>query len=185
MPFVRQTLLIKNEIGEDVMSAAIDANGVSMEMEEGTDQYLTFMLGDEEYGVDILRVQEIRGWDGATSIPNAPDYVLGVVNLRGVVVPIFDLRKRFNLDKAEFNSETVTVVVKVQNEKSERTIGMVVDAVSDVYNITADAINSTPEVGGSVSMEFIKGLATINNEMIILLNIDELINVGVLEDIQK
>ena len=135
--------------------------------------------------VSISCVQEIRGWDGATSIPNAPDYVLGVVNLRGVVVPIFDLRKRFNLDKAEFNSETVTVVVKVQNEKSERTIGMVVDAVSDVYNITADTINSTPEVGGSVSMEFIKGLATINDEMIILLNIDELINVGVLEDIRK
>lgn len=167
------------------MSAAIDVNGVSMEMEAGTDQYLTFMLADEEYGVDILRVQEIRGWDGATAIPNAPDYVLGVVNLRGVVVPIFDLRKRFNLDKAEFTSETVTVVVKVEHEKGERTIGMVVDGVSDVYNITAENINDAPDVGGSVSMEFIKGLATVNNEMIILLDIDELINVGVLEDIKK
>ena len=167
------------------MNTAIDANSVSMEMEDGTDQYLTFMLSDEEYGVDILRVQEIRGWDGATAIPNAPDYVLGVVNLRGVVVPIFDLRKRFNLDNAEFTPETVTVVVKVAHEKGERTIGMVVDAVSDVYNITAENINAAPDVGGSVSMEFIKGLATINNEMIILLDIDELINVGVLEDIQK
>lgn len=167
------------------MNTAIDSNGVSMEMEDGTDQYLTFMLSDEEYGVDILRVQEIRGWDGATAIPNAPDYVLGVVNLRGVVVPIFDLRKRFNLDNAEFTPETVTVVVKVAHEKGERTIGMVVDAVSDVYNITAENINAAPDVGGSVNMEFIKGLATINNEMIILLDIDELINVGVLEDIQK
>ena len=165
------------------MSAAIDVNGVSMEMEEGTEQYLTFMLSNEEYGVDILRVQEIRGWDGATAIPNAPDFVLGVVNLRGVVVPIFDLRKRFNLASAEFNDETVTVVVKVQHEKGERTIGMVVDAVSDVYNIISDNINSAPEVGGSVSMEFIKGLATINDKMIILLNIDELINIGVLEEI--
>lgn len=167
------------------MSAAIDMNGTSMEMEAGTDQYLTFMLADEEYGVDILRVQEIRGWDGATAIPNAPEYVLGVVNLRGVVVPIFDLRKRFNLDNADFNSETVTVVVKVQHEKGDRTIGMVVDGVSDVYNITAENINAAPEVGSSVSMEFIKGLATVNNEMIILLDVDELINVGVLEEIRS
>lgn len=166
------------------MSAAIDMNSNSMEIEAGTDQYLTFMLADEEYGVDILRVQEIRGWDGATAIPNAPDYVLGVVNLRGVVVPIFDLRKRFNLDNSDFNSETVTVVVKIHHEKGERTIGMVVDAVSDVYNITAENVNSAPEVGASVSMEFIKGLATINNEMIILLDVDELINVGVLQEIQ-
>ena len=166
------------------MNAAIDVNGTSMEMEAGTDQYLTFMLADEEYGVDILRVQEIRGWDSATAIPNAPDYVLGVVNLRGVVVPIFDLRKRFNLDNAEFTSETVIVVVKVEHEKGERTIGMVVDGVSDVYNITAENVNSAPDVGGSVNMEFIKGLATINDEMIILLDVDELINVGVLEGIQ-
>lgn len=167
------------------MNAAIDVNGTSMKMEAGTDQYLTFMLADEEYGVNILRVQEIRGWDTATSIPNAPDYVLGVVNLRGVVVPIFDLRKRFHLDKAEFNAETVIVVVKVVHDKGERTIGMVVDAVSDVYNIAADNINDAPDVGSSVSMEFIKGLATINDEMIILLNIDELINVGVLEGIEQ
>ena len=166
------------------MSAAIDANGASMEIEAGTDQFLTFMLADEEYGVDILRVQEIRGWDSATAIPNAPDYVLGVVNLRGVVVPIFDLRKRFNLEKAEFNAETVIVVVKIVHDNGERTIGMVVDAVSDVYNITADNINDAPEVGVSVNMEFIRGLATINNKMIILLNIDELINVGVHEGIE-
>lgn len=166
------------------MNAAIDVNSTSMEMEDGTDQYLTFMLADEEYGVDILRVQEIRGWDSATAIPNAPDYVLGVVNLRGVVVPIFDLRKRFHLDNAEFNAETVIVVVKVEHDKGERTIGMVVDAVSDVYNITADNINDAPEVGSSVNMEFIKGLATIDNEMIILLDVDELINVGVLEAIE-
>lgn len=165
------------------MNAAIDVNGTSMEIEAGTDQYLTFMLADEEYGVDILRVQEIRGWDSATTIPNAPDYVLGVVNLRGVVVPIFDLRKRFNLENVEFTAETVTVVVKVQHDKGERTIGMVVDAVSDVYNITAENINSAPDVGSSVNMEFIKGLATINDKMIILLDVDELINVGVLEDI--
>lgn len=167
------------------MNTAIDVNANSMEMEAGIDQYLTFMLGDEEYGVDILRVQEIRGWDSATSIPNTPDYVLGVVNLRGVVVPIFDLRKRFNLENADFTSETVTVVVKVQHAKGERTIGMVVDAVSDVYNITEENINSAPEVGGSVNMEFIKGLATVNEAMVILLDVDELINAGILDDIKS
>ena len=165
------------------MSAAVEVSSVSMEMDAGADQYLTFMLADEEYGVDILRVQEIRGWESATAIPNAPDYVLGVVNLRGVVVPIFDLRKRFNLNNADFTSETVTVVVRVEHEKGERTIGMVVDAVSDVYNITPENINATPDVGGSVNMEFIKGLATVNEEMIILLDVDELINVGVLAGI--
>ncbi len=167
------------------MNAAIDVNGTSMEIEAGTDQYLTFMLAEEEYGVDILRVQEIRGWDSATAIPNAPEYVLGVVNLRGVVVPIFDLRKRFNLEKADFTSETVTVVVKVQHEKGERTVGLVVDAVSDVYNITEENINEAPEVGGNVGMEFIKGLATINDQMIILLDIDELVNIGVLAEIKQ
>lgn len=165
------------------MNTAINAKSTSMEMKAGADQYLTFMLADEEYGVDILRVQEIRGWDGATSIPNAPEYVLGVVNLRGVVVPIFDLRKRFNMKNAEFNSSTVVVVVKVQHARGERTIGMVVDAVSDVYNIAAENINSAPDVGSSVSMEFIKGLATVNDEMIILLDVDELVNVGVLQEI--
>lgn len=165
------------------MNVAMDINSTSMDIEAGADQYLTFMLADEEYGVDILRVQEIRGWDNATAIPNAPDYVLGVVNLRGVVVPIFDLRKRFHLDNADFNSETVTVVVKVQHAKGERTIGMVVDAVSDVYNIPTGQINSTPDVGGTVSMDFIKGLATVNDQMIILLDVDELINVGVLGEV--
>ncbi len=165
------------------MNIARDINSASMDIEAGANQYLTFMLAEEEYGVDILRVQEIRGWDNATAIPNAPEYVLGVVNLRGVVVPIFDLRKRFHLTNAEFNSETVTVVVKVQYAKGERTVGMVVDAVSDVYNIPSESINATPDVGGTVSMDFIKGLATVNEQMIILLDVDALINVGVLGEV--
>lgn len=167
------------------MNTAIDVNSPSMKKEAGTDQYLTFLLADEEYGVDILRVQEIRGWDSATAIPNAPDFVLGVVNLRGVVVPIFDLRKRFNLDNSDFTPETVTVVVKVHHEGGERTVGMVVDAVSDVYNIMPENVNEAPEVGGTVNMEFIKGLATINDKMIILIDVDELINVGVLEELPQ
>jgi purine-binding chemotaxis protein CheW len=164
------------------MSVTVSDGVSSMEVEAGTDQYLTFILSKEEYGVDILRVQEIRGWDGATVIPNTPDYVLGVINLRGTVVPIIDLRKRFEMDNIEFTAETVIVVVKVVHDGGERTVGMVVDAVSDVYNITADDVNSAPDVGGNVSLDFIKGLATVNDNMIILLDIDALINVGILED---
>lgn len=165
------------------MSVTVNAGSSSMEVEAGSDQYLTFILSKEEYGVDILRVQEIRGWDGATVIPNTPDYILGVVNLRGTVVPIIDLRVRFEMENTEFTSSTVVVVVKVVHDSGERTVGMVVDAVSDVYNVAAEDVNTAPDVGGSVSLDFIKGLATVNEKMIILLDIDALINLGILEDI--
>ena len=165
------------------MSVTVNAGSSSMEVEAGSDQYLTFILSKEEYGVDILRVQEIRGWDGATVIPNTPDYILGVVNLRGTVVPIIDLRVRFEMENTEFTSSTVVVVVKVVHDSGERTVGMVVDAVSDVYNVAAEDVNTAPDVGGNVSLDFIKGLATVNEKMIILLDIDALINLGILEDI--
>jgi len=164
------------------MSVTVNAGSSSMEVEAGADQYLTFFLSKEEYGVDILRVQEIRGWDGATVIPNTPDYVLGVINLRGTVVPIIDLRKRFVMENTEFTAATVVVVVKVMHDKGERTVGMVVDAVSDVYNVTSKDVNTAPDVGGKVSLDFIKGLATVNDKMVILLDIDALINVGILEE---
>ncbi|HKK15453.1 MAG TPA: chemotaxis protein CheW [Gammaproteobacteria bacterium] len=149
---------------------------------EDTSQYLTFMLAGEEYGVEILRVQEIRGWEPPTDIPNTPDYVLGVINLRGTVVPIIDLRKRFDLENVEFGKTTVVVVVKVQHEKGERTMGLVVDAVSDVYDILPEQIRPSPDFGGVVSTEFVKGLAKINKNMIILLDLDLLINQGVLSE---
>ena len=165
------------------MSTQVDQS--SMQTDMGTDQYLTFLLADEEYGVDIMKVQEIRGWDGATAIPNTPDYVLGVSNLRGMVVPIIDLRLRFQLPKAEFNSSTVVVIVKVASESGERTMGLVVDAVSEVYNLPEEAISDTPDLGGAISTNFVKGLATVDEKMIILLDIDLLINVGVLEDVEQ
>jgi len=165
------------------MSTQVDQS--SLLTDAGTDQYLTFLLGDEEYGVDIMKVQEIRGWDGATAIPNTPDYVLGVSNLRGMVVPIIDLRQRFQLPSAEFDSSTVVVIVKVSSEKDERTVGLVVDAVSEVYNLPEEAIGDTPDLGGSISTDFVKGLATMDEKMIILLDIDLLINTGVLGDLEQ
>jgi purine-binding chemotaxis protein CheW len=140
-----------------------------------TRQYLTFMLAGEEYGVDILRVQEIKGWDRVTRIPHTPDFVLGVINLRGSVVPILDLRRRFGLDTVDFGPTTVVIVVKVALEKDERTVGMVVDAVSEVYDVDEDDSKIPPDVCGSVDTIFVKSLATMDDKMLILLDIDKLI----------
>lgn len=140
-----------------------------------TDQYLTFMLGEEEFGVDILRVQEIKGWEQATAIPNTPDYIRGVMNLRGTVVPIIDLRRRFELESAEYTATTVVIVLKVEGEHSTRTMGFVVDAVSEVYNVNADNLQPAPDFGTRVDTQFIRGLAVVEEKMIILLDFDRLI----------
>lgn len=142
-----------------------------------TNQYLTFMLDGAEYGVDILRVQEIKGWDTATRIPNTPEFVMGVINLRGTVVPVIDLRRRFELEPLEYGSTTVVVIVKVQRgEKREHTFGFVVDAVSEVYSVPQDNIKPPPEVGSSVNIDFVKGLVTVEEKMLILLDIDNLVD---------
>lgn len=144
-------------------------------------QFLTFMLGGEEYGVDILNVQEIRSWESATSIPNTPEYVLGVINLRGLVVPIVDLRLRFAMGQAEFGPSTIVVVIKLSaSSNSSKTIGLVVDEVSDVYKIQYDDIGEIPDFGSVVGTEFVKGIATVNNKMVIILDINSLINTGIL-----
>lgn len=161
-------------------------NELSMQHEDGMDQYLTFRLACEEYGVDILRVQEIKGWEGVTTMPNMPDYILGVINLRGTVVPIVDLRKLFGLENIEFNKTTVVIVVKVANPAGgERTMGVVVDAVSEVHNISSSDLNLPPDFGGNINTDSIKGLATVAGKMLIMLDIDHLMNNGVLEEIEK
>jgi len=156
-----------------------------LQAEDGLDQYLSFMLADEEYGVDILRVQEIKGWDGVTPMPNMPDYILGVINLRGTVVPIIDLRKHFELESVPFDKTTVVIVVRVSDEEhGERTMGIVVDAVSEVHNISNTDLKPAPDFGGACSTESIKGLATQGDKMLILLDIDHLINNGVLQALE-
>ncbi len=158
----------------------------NIHINQSTDQYLTFMLAGEEYGLNILNVQEIKGWEGATPIPNTPDHVLGVINLRGTVVPIIDLRNCFGLDKSDFGPTTVVIVVKTRTEdNSERVVGMVVDAVSEVYNLNEGAIENTPSMGTVVSTEYIKGLATVDDKMIILLNINHMIEVEVGKEITQ
>ena len=150
----------------------------SIELNTDTDQYLTFMLAGEEYGVDILRVQEVKGWDSVTPLPNTPQYIKGVINLRGTIVPIFDLRERFSLEQIPYGPTTVVIVLKVNNEHGSRTMGIVVDAVSEVYNIAAEGMKPSPDFGTAISMDFVHGLATIDEKMIIVLDIDRLLNTG-------
>lgn len=159
-------------------------NGISNE-NNTTNKYLTFVLATEEYAVDILRVQEIKGWSKVTPIPNTPDYIRGVINLRGTIVPIIDLRLRFALERLDYGQMTVVVVVKVVSGNRERIMGIVVDAVSDVYDISENEIKPPPDFGSVISMEFIRGLATVNEKMVIILDIDRLLNSGELAIVEQ
>jgi purine-binding chemotaxis protein CheW len=154
------------------------AHEIQQGMESDGDQFLTFMLAGEEYGVDILRVQEIKGWDSVTPIPNTPEYIRGVINLRGTIVPIVDLRRRFNLEAVEYGPMTVVIVLRVDDPNTEksRVMGLVVDAVSDVYNVPEDSIKEAPDFGSVVDVNFVQGLATLENAMVIVLDIDRLLN---------
>ena len=145
-------------------------------LDSNTDQFLTFLLAGEEYGIDILRVQEIKGWEEATEIPNTPDYIQGVINIRGTIVPIIDLRRRFNLDLLEYGATTVVIVLKVETGSRSRIMGIVVDAVSDVYNVPSDEMKPPPDFGTAISIEFVRGLATVDEKMVIMLDIDRLLN---------
>lgn len=145
-------------------------------------QFLTFMLAGEEYGVEILKVQEIKGWDRVTPIPNTPDHVLGVLNLRGAVVSVIDLRKRFALPSVEYDAATVVIVVRVSQEGKDRTLGMVVDAVADVYHLDSRDVQAPPEMGNAVHTDFVRGLATFKEKMVILLDVDSLVDFEDLDD---
>jgi purine-binding chemotaxis protein CheW len=163
------------------------AHEIQQGMESDGDQFLTFMLAGEEYGVDILRVQEIKGWDSVTPIPNTPEYIRGVINLRGTIVPIVDLRRRFNLEAVEYGPMTVVIVLRVDDPNAEksRVMGLVVDAVSDVYNVPEDSIKEAPDFGSVVDVNFVQGLATLENAMVIVLDIDRLLNAQELSVIAK
>ena len=133
-------------------------------------EFLTFTLGHEEYGVEILKVQEIRSYEAPTTIANAPPFLKGVVNLRGVIVPIVDMRIKFGLDKAEYNQFTVVIILNV----AHRVVGMVVDSVSDVLQLTGEQIREAPQFGASLDAEYITGLGTVEERMLILIDIEKL-----------
>lgn len=134
-------------------------------------QFLTFRLGDEVYGVDILRVQEIKGYTAVTKIPNQPSYIKGVMNLRGTIVPIVELRTKVGMETIDYTAHTVIVVVVVQ----ERIMGFVVDSVSDVLNIGKKDIQAPPQFGTKVDVSFLQGIAQCGDSLVALLNIDQLL----------
>ncbi|HEY5849581.1 MAG TPA: chemotaxis protein CheW [Lysobacter sp.] len=137
---------------------------------ESADEYLTFALGEEEYGVEILKVQEIRGYDTVTRLPDAPDYIKGVINLRGTIVPVIDMRIKFRLERVEYNALTVMIVLNV----ADRVVGMVVDSVSDVIQLQSEQIRPVPDIGSAIDRQFITGIGTQGDRMLILLDIERL-----------
>lgn len=150
-----------------------EVNVVDVE-EEDVLEYLTLSLGQEYFGVDILQVQEIMVWEDVTRIPNAPEYVMGVLNLRGSIVPVYDLRMRLGMEFVEYNSETVVIVLRVTGVNGERNIGIAVDEVSDVLLTNNQAIKDTPDFGEKLNAEFISGIASAEEKMVTLLSADKL-----------
>lgn len=135
-------------------------------------EYLTFTLGSEEYGMDILKVQEIRGYDAVTHIANTPEFLKGIINLRGVIVPIVDMRIKFNLGTVEYNEFTVVIIINVL----DRVIGMVVDGVSDVVTLSAEQVKPPPAFDSRIDTEHIIGIGTCNGHMLILVDIEKLMS---------
>lgn len=148
-----------------------------------SNEYLTFISDSEEFGVSILAVQEIRVWSNVTDMPNTPDFVKGVINLRGVIVPIVDLRERLNKPSVDYNENTVVIVLKGKVDEREMVVGIVVDAVSDVYKFSHQDVKETPDFGSSIDSRFVAGMATIENKIIIILDESKLLDVKELYDI--
>ena len=157
-------------------------------MIESEQEYLTFILQGEEYGVDILCVQEIRVWSSVTELPNKPDYIRGVINLRGVIIPIIDLRQRFGKESLNYTDQTVTIILQnKQNKQNEQSmvVGIVVDAVSEVYKFKTKDIRKAPAFGNNIDSCFLKGLASIEEKLIILLDSNTLLNEDTLYSVDE
>ncbi|AIY40317.1 Positive regulator of CheA protein activity (CheW) [Collimonas arenae] len=133
-------------------------------------KFLVFTLGSEEYGIDILKVQEIRDYEAVTRIAHAPEFIKGVTNLRGIIVPIVDLRIKFGLENIQYNQQTVVIILNI----AQRVVGILVDGVSDVLTLSRDEIKPAPEFGANLSAEYLSGLGTVEQRMLILIDIEKL-----------
>ena len=151
-------------------SASIKNDTTGLVASQLANEFLTFRLGKEEYGIEILKVQEIRGYDSITQIANAPEFIKGVVNLRGIIVPIIDMRIKFRLGNADYDQFTVVIILNVAG----RVMGIVVDGVSDVLTLEAEQMRPTPGFGSVIDTEYIMGLGTVDERMLILIDIEKL-----------
>ena len=156
-------------------------NGDKADRDIAGQEYLAFTLGKEEYGIDILKVQEIRGYETVTRIANAPDFIKGVVNLRGIIVPIVDMRIKFQLGEPTYDQFTVVIILNVAG----RVVGMVVDSVSDVTTLSPEQIKPAPEMGTALNTDYLIGLGTIEQRMLILVDIDKLMSSAEMGLIEK
>lgn len=148
-------------------------------------QFLTFELAGEAYGVEILKVQEIRGWETVRVIPNTPAFVKGVLNLRGSVIPIIDLRERFSLEHSEYSQKTVVIVLCVNHGANQFVMGIVADAVSDVLDIKLEEIKKAPNFGSKIDTRYMRGMYVYKKKMVMLLDIDKLLNPDEVEGIES
>ncbi len=148
----------------------------AIDIELEVEQFLTFELAGEAYGVDILKVQEIRGWESVREIPNTPDYIKGALNLRGTIVPIIDSRERFNMEKTEYSSTTVVIVLVIDNGQGRNVMGVVADAVSDVLDIHGNEIKSSPKLGSKIDTRYMRGMFVGKKQMVMLLEVDKLLD---------
>lgn len=155
---------------EQVATNSVTSVMPESEANDAVNEFLTFCLGKEEYGIEILKVQEIRGYEAITQIANAPDFIKGVVNLRGIIVPIIDMRIKFCLSSVEYDQFTVVIILNVAG----RVMGIVVDGVSDVISLESEQIRPTPGLGSVIDTEYIMGLGTIDERMLILIDIEKM-----------
>ncbi|MDH4190571.1 MAG: chemotaxis protein CheW [Betaproteobacteria bacterium] len=160
--------MLQDALHEDSYAGSPAKAGIAAQVQE----YLTYRVGAEEYGIDILKVQEIRGYEAVTPIANSPAWLKGIINLRGTIVPVVDMRIKFNLEKVDYDQFTVVIILSVAG----RVIGMVVDGVSDVIGLAAEQIRPAPEMGGAVDARYIVGLGTVETGMIILVDIEQLMS---------
>ncbi len=166
-------------MAQPAVSQSLPATGTN----EG--KYLTFSLCDEEYGIGILKIKEIIGMMDFTPVPKTPDFVKGVINLRGKVIPVIDLRLKFGMEEDQYTERTCIIVVEIQGQMVTILMGIVVDAVSEVINIKADDIEQTPDFGTRLNTEYILGLAKTEDKVRILLDIDKVLNYVELVTIEK
>lgn len=154
------------------MNAVVAKDEKTGAAEAGAREYLTFRLGQEEYGLDILKVQEIRGYEAPTRIANAPEFIKGVTNLRGTIVPIVDMRLRFACAQAEYNTFTVVIILNLH----DRVVGIVVDSVSDVLELKPEQMRPAPDIESAIDHQCIRGLGAVGERMLILLDIEKLMS---------